>query len=206
MDGLNQSSLMVRHRLPSGDHGVALTFDDCDHEGAWSEILDVLAARGVVATFFANGMRVVQFPEPARRTVVEGHGLGAHGWDHADFTELEASAVERRLLADRRAWAAVGATDVVHVRPPYGRYGPETLAAARRAGYRELVLWDVDPLDWQLPEPEVIVARVLQVCSPGSIVDLHVTMPTARALPSLIAGLHRNGLTCIPLQADRSSS
>ncbi len=70
----------------------------------------------------------------------------------------------------------------------------------RRAGYREMVLWDVDPLDWQLPEPELIVTRVLQACSPGSIVELHVTAPTAAALPSLIAGLRHEGLGCVPLR------
>ena len=193
------TTVVVRRRLPSGAQGIALTFDDCDDDAAWSEILEVLAAHDVVATFFANGMRVEQFPGPARRTVGEGHGLGAHGWDHTDLTQLEGPEVERRLLADRGAWTAAGATDVVLFRPPYGRYGPEALAAARRTGFRELVLWDVDPLDWQLPEPEVIVDRVLKLCSPGSIIDLHVTRPTATALPSLIAGLHSRGLACMPL-------
>ena len=179
---------------------MALTFDDCDHEGAWGQILAVLAAANVKSTFFANGMRVAQFPDPARRTVADGHSLGAHGWDHADLTELRQADVERRLLADRRAWADLGAEHVVLFRPPYGRYGPATLAAARRAGYEEMVLWDVDPRDWQLPAPEAIVARALRGCSLGSIVDLHVTMPTATALPSLIAGLDARGLGCVPLR------
>ncbi|MDQ3569547.1 MAG: polysaccharide deacetylase family protein [Actinomycetota bacterium] len=195
--------MTVRHRLPSTVHGVALTFDDCDQGGAWSEILDVLAAEKVAATFFANGMRVEQFPEPARRTVDEGHALGAHGWDHSDLTRLPSEEVERRLLADRCAWCEVGAKNVVLFRPPYGRFGPETLEAARRAGYREMVLWDVDPSDWQLPEPEDIVTRVLQASSPGSIIALHVTVPTASALPGLIQGLRHEGLACVPLEESR---
>ena len=196
---MNESRLMLRHRLPPAVTGVALTFDDCDQGDAWSEILDVLAVAKVTATFFANGMRVVQFAEQARRTVDDGHALGAHGWDHSDFTRLPGHEVERRLLADRAAWCEVGAKDVVLVRPPYGRFGPDTLNAVRRAGYREMVLWDVDPLDWKLPEPEDIVTRVVEGSSSGSIIDLHVTVPTAAALPRLIQRLRHKGLPCVPL-------
>jgi peptidoglycan/xylan/chitin deacetylase (PgdA/CDA1 family) len=62
-----------------------------------------------------------------------------------------------------------------------------------------MVLWDVDPRDWQSPSPQDIVARTLAGCSAGSVVDLHVTAPTADALPALIAGLRRRGLRCAPL-------
>ena len=197
---MNESPLTISHRLSSEERGVALTFDDCDQAEAWDEILDVLAAEKVPAVFFALGMRVEQFPGPARRTVSEGHGVGAHGWDHSDFTGLTGDQVERRLVADRRAWRQAGADDVVLLRPPYGRYDAEALRAAQRAGYREMILWDVDPLDWQLPDPEAIVTRVLATCSPGSIIDLHVTAPTAAALPHLIAGLRARGLPCLPIQ------
>ncbi len=197
---MNDSSIAVRRRLPSSARGVALTFDDCDQESCWSEILDVLAAEQVTATFFANGMRLVELPAAGRRTVGEGHVPGAHGWDHSDFTLLRGEEVERRLLADRRAWRDVGAGDVVLARPPYGRFGAEAAVAARRAGYREMVLWDVDPLDWQLPGPDVIVDRVLRGCTPGSIVDLHVTEQTAAALPGLIVGLRRKGLPCMAVR------
>ncbi|MDP8993122.1 MAG: polysaccharide deacetylase family protein [Actinomycetota bacterium] len=191
--------MITRHSLPAGSGAVALTFDDCDRGDAWTQILDGLADQGVPATFFALGMRVEQFPEPAKRTVADGHGVGSHGWDHSDFTELTGAQLEGQLRAGRRAWRQAGAEDVTLLRPPYGRYDAGTLAAARRAGYGQMVLWDVDPLDWQLPDPETVVARVLGACPPGSIVDLHVTEPTAAALPEIVAGLRRKGLACVAL-------
>ncbi len=197
---------MVRNRLPSTARGVALTFDDCDQRSAWDEILDVLAAHGVSVTFFANGMRVVELGHQARRTVAEGHAVGAHGWDHSDFTRLPTEEIEWRLLADGDAWREAGATEVALVRPPFGRFDARTLGAARRAGYREMVLWDVDPLDWQLPRPEEIATRVLGGCSAGSIVDLHVTAPTAAALPLVLEGLRREGLECVPLRPGRAAA
>jgi peptidoglycan/xylan/chitin deacetylase (PgdA/CDA1 family) len=190
---MSHAGVAVKWRLASADHGVALTFDDCDQAEPWQEILDVLAAEAVPATFFANGMRVREFPGVARRTVEGGHVLGAHGWDHRDFTRLSGQEVERRLLDDRLAWQEVGSEEVSLVRPPYGRFDAAALEAAGRAGYGQLVLWDVDPLDWQLPRPELTVSRVLRSCTAGSIVDLHVTGPTAAALPDLIAGLRQMG-------------
>jgi len=190
---------VVSRRLEGGSDGVALTFDDCDDGDAWDRILDVLAGEAVPAAFFGLGMRVEQFPGPARRTVVDGHVLGAHGWDHTDLTRLEPEDVVWRLVADRAAWRKAGATDVVAFRPPFGRYDDSTLEAAFRAGYRRMVLWDVDPRDWQSPSPRLIVARTLAACSAGSVVDLHVTASTADALPDLIAGLRRRGLRCTTL-------
>jgi peptidoglycan/xylan/chitin deacetylase (PgdA/CDA1 family) len=81
------------------------------------------------------------------------------------------------------------------------RSAATTLVAAGVAGYRQMMLWDVDPRDWQYPGAEVIVGRALADCSTGSVVDLHVTAQTAEALPALIAGLRQRGLPCLPLTA-----
>lgn len=189
--------MRVRHRLDGGANGVALTFDDCDDPVAWTRVLDILAATGAPAMFFGLGMRVVQAGEQARRTVADGHAVGAHGWDHTDLTRLAPGEGTRRLRADRAAWRRAGAADVTAFRPPFGRYDAATLAAAARAGYEQVVLWDVDPRDWQFPSPGAIVARVLSACTAGSVVDLHVTAPTADALPAVIRGLRQQGLACV---------
>jgi peptidoglycan-N-acetylglucosamine deacetylase len=192
------SAIAVRWRLDATG-GVALTFDDGDDPVAWRRILDELRRLRVPAAFFALGMRVEQFAGEARRTVAEGHVVGAHGWDPADLTELPAHDVVSRLAADRAAWRAAGAADVALFRPPFGRHTPETLRAAASAGYTSAVLWDVDPRDWQFPDPEIITARVLDGCTAGSIVDLHVTRPTAAALGDVVHGLRRRGLPCCAL-------
>lgn len=194
--------IAVRRRLAPGASGVALTFDDCDDGAAWREILDVLARAGAPAAFFGLGMRVEQFPGTARRTVAGGHLAGAHGWDHADLTALPVEEVAWRLRADRDAWRRAGAAGVTVFRPPYGRYDATTLVAARRAGYRTMALWDVDPRDWESPDPALVVERVVGAATAGSVVDLHVTAATACALPGLIDGLRRRGLDCMRFDAN----
>lgn len=169
---------------------IALTFDDCNFGGAWSSILDTLKRYKIKGTFFCPGQMVLANPELARRTVREGHAIGSHGWDHANFGALSFGSAERRLDLDRDTWwklARVAPTP--YFRPPYGAYTATTIAAAGRAGYSAVVLWDVDPQDWRRPGPAAIESRILTHVRPGSIVLMHVLNQTAQALPSLVERL-----------------
>jgi peptidoglycan/xylan/chitin deacetylase (PgdA/CDA1 family) len=57
---------------------VALTFDDGPTSERVDEILRVLAARGVHATFFVIGSELAAAPEAGRRLVAAGHERGNH--------------------------------------------------------------------------------------------------------------------------------
>lgn len=166
---------------------IALTFDDCTSAGAWTRILNTLARYKIKGTFFCPGQKVLANPLIARRTVREGNAIGSHGWDHANFGVLSFRSAERRLDLDRDVWwklARVAPTP--YFRPPYGAYTPTTMAAAGRAGYSAVVLWDVDPQDWRRPGPAAIEERILTHVRPGSIVLMHVLDQTAAQLPSLV--------------------
>lgn len=179
---------------------VALTFDDCNSAPAWSSILRTLARFKLKATFFCPGRQVLAKPELARRTVHEGHAIGSHGWDHARFASLSYESALQRLVEDRNVWwklARVATTP--YFRPPYGTFRTSTLAAAGRAGYAAVVLWDVDPQDWRQPGSSVIESRILAHVKPGSIVLMHVLPQTAAMLPSLIAHLSSRHLLPVTL-------
>ena len=184
----------VQARVYGLFHGVgrriALTFDDCNFGGSWNSILNTLKRYKVKATFFCPGQQVLANPGLARRTVREGHAIGSHGWDHANFGALSVGSAQWRLDADRSVWwrlARVSPTP--YFRPPYGAYTATTLAAAGRAGYRAVVLWDVDPQDWRRPGSAAIEDWILNHVRPGSIVLMHVIDQTAAQLPSLIQHL-----------------
>jgi peptidoglycan/xylan/chitin deacetylase (PgdA/CDA1 family) len=169
---------------------IALTFDDCYVGSAWSSILDTLKRYGVKATFFCPGEAVLANPAVARRTVRDGHVIGSHGWDHADFTRLSLSSSESRLNLDRAAWWKLArVTPTPYFRPPYGAYNAGTVAAAGRTGYSAVVLWAVDPRDWTNPGSSAIESRILSAVRPGSIVLMHTLPQTAAQLPSLIQAL-----------------
>jgi peptidoglycan/xylan/chitin deacetylase (PgdA/CDA1 family) len=84
-------------------------------------------------------------------------------------------------------------------RPPYGVVDREAIAAAGTCGYRWLVLWDVDPSDWERPGAAAIASRVLTHVRAGSIVVLHVLDQTASALPAILRGLRSRGLRPVTL-------
>jgi peptidoglycan/xylan/chitin deacetylase (PgdA/CDA1 family) len=83
-------------------------------------------------------------------------------------------------------------------RPPGGWYDDELIQEARRQHMR-VVLWDVDPRDW---EPSVsareIADNVLSKSRRGSIILLHDgggdAAHTVAALPRIIRGLRARGL------------
>ena len=68
---------------------VYLTFDDGPSENT-ADILDILAAYGVQATFFVNGKEGEWAEEAYRRIVDEGHTLGMHSYTHR-YEEIYAS-------------------------------------------------------------------------------------------------------------------
>jgi peptidoglycan-N-acetylglucosamine deacetylase len=201
MIGSGDSTIQVLSRVPRAGPHVGLTFDDCNDEGAWLEILRILDANDVRASFFPSGMRVEQFPEAARRTVAHGHAVGSHGWDHSRLRDLEPGEIEAQLLADLETWRkSVGLDSMCFLRPPYGEYDEGVLRAAGRLGFSHLVLWDVDPRDWETTAAaRAIEEHVLRMARPGSIVELHVTEKTARALQPIIEGLRGRGLEPVSL-------
>ncbi len=59
-----------------------LTFDDGPTKVATSQVLDILKAEDVKATFFVIGYRVKEFPETVKREYEEGHFIANHTYSH----------------------------------------------------------------------------------------------------------------------------
>ena len=68
--------------LPLSDKEVVLTFDDGPVPRYSNQILDILAAQCVKATFFLVGEMARAHPSTVRRIFAEGHTIGTHSEDH----------------------------------------------------------------------------------------------------------------------------
>jgi peptidoglycan-N-acetylglucosamine deacetylase len=68
--------------LPLSDKEVVLTFDDGPVPRYSNQILDILAAQCVKATFFLVGEMAHAHPSTVRRIFAEGHTIGTHSEDH----------------------------------------------------------------------------------------------------------------------------
>jgi peptidoglycan/xylan/chitin deacetylase (PgdA/CDA1 family) len=163
----------VARRLPPGQRGVALTFDDGPHPDGTPVLLDLLGEAGAAATFFLVGEQVERRPEIAARIAREGHSLALHGYRHRNLLRVSPRGLVRDL--ERGARVIEDATGVAPAlyRPPYGIFSAAGLAIARRRGYATL-LWSRWGHDWRrFTNPELIAGEVTRDLSDGDVLLLH---------------------------------
>lgn len=192
----------VTYRINGADKRIALTFDDGGPSWVWAGMLKTLKAYKMHATFFILGPYVSASPAMARRTVREGHAIGSHGCTHSEMTRQGYSGVRRELIRSEGPWWRIArATPVGWFRPPYGSHNRTTVAAAGSAGFKHVVMWDVDPGDWRGYGASTIAANTLSHVHSGAIVGLHIHPSTAAALPAILRGLRARGYTSVTLPA-----
>jgi len=75
-------TMQYAETLPLQDHEVVLTFDDGPLPPHSSQVLDILAAQCVKATFFIIGRMARGFPEGVRKVRDAGHSIGTHSQNH----------------------------------------------------------------------------------------------------------------------------
>jgi peptidoglycan/xylan/chitin deacetylase (PgdA/CDA1 family) len=177
---------------------VALTFDDGPTAEVLDTIIEVLAERGVQATFFVTGSCLDRRPDWGKRLVEAGHELGNHAYSHRRLLCKRVGFIRDEIERSDALIRAAGHRGEIYFRPPYGQKLLALPYYLRRT-LRTTVMWDVAPdLDPpEAPTSEGIVGHVLERVRPGSIILLHVWFPSQAtslaAVPPLIDGLHGRG-------------
>ena len=158
--------------VPDRERCLALTFDDGPNPRNTPRLLDMLGAKGIHATFFVLGKRLRQFGEIAARAHAEGHELANHGYHHLPLPLLPARVVRKEVLATERRIRRITGVKPVFFRPPMGWFSHRSLDQLSDLGYVP-VIGDVHPRDSRQPSTEVILRRIHDRVSDGSIVILH---------------------------------
>ena len=110
-DNLGEASELERGTWPEG----APLGEHFSVREALPQLLGMLAAEDIRATFFVEGLNGELYPEALAGLAAAGHEVACHGWRHEEWAELDAGR-ERELLA--RAHTALGAP--TGFRPPGG--------------------------------------------------------------------------------------
>jgi peptidoglycan/xylan/chitin deacetylase (PgdA/CDA1 family) len=173
---------------------IAMTFDDGPSAKLTPKLLDLLAAHHIKSTFFVIGENVVQYPELVRRAAREGHEIGNHSWSHPYLAKMSDEGVRQQLQkTDDAIKNATGARPTL-MRPPYGSLTTRQKKWIHDEFGYQIILWDVDPLDWKRPGPTVVCNRIVKETRPGSIVLSHDIHPgTIEAMPSTLDQLEAKG-------------
>jgi peptidoglycan/xylan/chitin deacetylase (PgdA/CDA1 family) len=157
---------------------------------------------GAHLTVFAVGQWLAQQPSMAMRITGGGHELANHTWTHPPLGRLGAAEVLREITRCRDEITKRTGTPGSYFRPSAMRTPTSlVLKAAGDAGYRTVIGYDVDTLDFRDPGP-VAVRRLAATARAGSIVSMHFGhRGTVAALPAILADLHSRGLSAVTVGA-----
>lgn len=186
----------VNYTIPKGK--VALTFDDGPSEYS-KKMVDVLKSHKVGGTFFYIGANVKKHPEYVKYASSNGFSIGSHSMSHTKYTKLPIKKQEQEILQSNQLIKKITGAPVVLTRPPYGARNNSTVSLARKYNL-DIVLWNIDTLDWKSRNSKKIIQAVKKENTSGSIILLHESKATLAALPDIINYLKKQDLEIVSLE------
>jgi peptidoglycan-N-acetylglucosamine deacetylase len=195
---------------------VAVTFDDGPNDTATPAILDLLAGRGVAATFFVIGAHAAAYPELIVRMSADGHSVQPHCWDwdsHGRHLELSRTAMEHDVARTVGEIQWRGCPPPTLWRPPNGDINdPQSYDVARTLDLT-LVIWTLQTCDWsERHSAERIVAdidseaRADAVLEVRSVVLMHDKPKTVRLLDQLLDRIETYGHRASPMSRESAAT
>ncbi len=204
------SYLTIIHQGGGRPEAVTITFDDGPDPEWTPQILDILKAKGVKATFFMIGVNMEKNPRLVRRVVREGHLIGVHTYTHPNIAQVKKERAYLEFNATQRLIESLTGHSTILFRPPYNadtnphdRDELVPIALAQKLGYIT-VTEDIDPEDWARPGVAAMLASVKEGRElGGDVVLLHDAggdrSQTVAALPKIIDYLRDRGDAIVPL-------
>ena len=157
------------------------------------EMLDILAAEQVPASFFLVGRWAEQNPELVQRIWELEMDFGNHGYSDPHMQDLSPEAIQEEIIKTNQIVEGLTGIKLRWFSPPYGEKVEKIYTAAAESGLRT-VLWTLDTIDWTLPGEEEIVKRIVEHLHNGAIILMHPTEQTPGALKAIIAGIRAKNL------------
>lgn len=193
------------HRVDTDSPMIALTFDDGPTPGKTEQILQILAAEQIKATFFLTGREIAKHPQLLRKILEAGHQVGNHSYSHKRMLFKTPGFIADEIEKTDLLLKEGGAPEPYYFRPPYGKkllMLPWYLSEKKRL----TVTWDLAPENYSqlTQDPAKLAAFTVQQTKAGSIILLHVMYDsrsnTMAAVPDIIRGLKQRGFQFVTVQ------
>lgn len=150
---------------------IALTIDTAFGEDHTLQILDVLKAEGVKATFFVMGAWGEENSDAVLRMIEEGHDIQSHSMEHMRYTDVKVDEMIADALKAKEYMESVTGKESKYIRLPYGAFDENVLTELEKNGFVPMK-WSVDGKDWQTEDTREVFNNVLSDIKGGDIVML----------------------------------
>ncbi|MES5952296.1 polysaccharide deacetylase [Bacillus fungorum] len=171
---------------------VYLTFDD-GPSTLTGKFLDVLKENNVKSTFFMQGSNLqnTSYQENVKRTVKEGHYIGAHSMTHNSDKLYKKRQFVPEMKETLSLIKDITGTSPKLVRPPYGSApGLKSEEIRNQIVEAGIKVWDwtIDSYDWKLKDnPNQIIENVKKYTTEDvEVVLMHEKEQTLQVLPEII--------------------
>ncbi len=199
---------------PRTASNIALTLDMGGRLEPAVDIVRWLIDHDVHATLFPTGKSGTQTTQglaamQLAATRPDLFDFANHSWDHPDFRTLTRAQMADQLLQTQTALRRIVGTTKPWFRPPVGGLNEEVRAGVGAAGWKYVVMWDIDTIDWRPvdngdgpagPTAAQIVSKIATNARGGSIVLMHLAgWNTLEALPGILQACENLGLQPVTL-------
>ncbi|MGS0688283.1 polysaccharide deacetylase family protein [Nakamurella sp. GG22] len=197
---------------PTPTQPICLTFDNGPEPDVTPFVLETLARRGILTTFFTIGEKL---RDPARRNLAararaEGHGVGNHTLTHGVPLGRRGGAEAVHEIAECDALLGPLREPEKLFRPNGGggRLGPHLLnaSAARylQDGAHTVVLWNAVPRDYEDPDgwPDRAIEMHAAATAPVTMVLHDLPNGAMRHLDRVLGMWQDQGVTFLPTPPD----
>lgn len=174
---------------------IALTFDDGPSKYT-EEILNILKKNDCNATFFVLGNKVSIYSDLLIESINNGNEIGNHSYNHKWMIKLNEKELENQINKTQDIIKEYTGYTPKLIRPTYGSLNDRI----KKISSLDIVLWNVDTLDWKYKNPNKIVENATKKLKDGNIILMHDThKQTLEALPKILEIIKKNGYTCVTI-------
>eukprot|EP01038_Epipyxis_sp_PR26KG_P012332 gene12332-16541_t len=216
----NRESTAITSFRPGGQY-IALTFSNGPHAKITSQILQILSNKNINATFFLQGIKVLNQPDLVKRIHLFGHSIGISGWDNTPFTTLTKQQIIGHISHTRDLVTNITnyQDDYYLIRPPYGKTNDDineilnahsinntikhaiknnkilSQSTLKQIKKYRVILWNIDSKDLASSSNNAsVISSVVTPAKPGDIILCHdMSGSLLQALPAIIDQLTEKG-------------
>lgn len=194
-----QRTQQVAQAATNGQPLVALTFDDGPSGVTTPQLLDILKAKGVRATFFVLGGPLRSRPDIAQRAEAEGHEVESHTMTHRNLEKATLGEIQWEVASMNQLFQEKLGHLPSLTRPPYGN-GIRRVEVTQNIG-TPMIYWSVDTEDWRSRNAAAVQAQVRQNTYDGAIILMHdIYQSTVDAVPGIIDELRARGYEFVTVE------